>query len=332
MLFKINLLVTLVSFSTLFAQQEHAYHILDVEGKAFYRNIYSPQESLKPLIRGTKLPSSDKFYIDVREIDTKVTVACADLSNPRVINLSYDSTSFNWCGTQSTKPQPRLFLGRYHAKGLEFIEPKVLEPRATKLLVADPTFRWEKVINANSYTVILRDNYGNTACQKNNIVVTQYTCWENLPADTQYYLEVTAWVDGQIYTSKETTEIAFSILSTSERQVVENRELALINTLDSLAKDYALAQLYMYHDLNLNALQRLEPYDTWKNPQSQLLNDFAIHYTLGELYIRTQQPKAAKHSLKKALEIAQFTGDTVNERKANQLLDQLETEVNYESR
>ena len=321
-LLKAKLILVSISLCFTFAQEEGlvAYRILDVEGKAFYRDISWSQGQFKPLVRGEKLPIGNRFYIEVQNIPTKVIVACADLSNPRNIELYYSGTTFNWCTQENVKPQ--VVWQRFGAAKPFGLTPNILEPRATKLLNEFPTFRWQAVIEADSYTVILKDIYGNEVWRETTDR-TQLTYWDGLLEGAEYYLEVVVRAGTKEHTSEESgNEIAFGLLSSTEKQLVESRELALINTpLSTLAYDYALAQLYMYYDLNLSALQRLEPYDTWKNPQNDPVNDFAIQYTLGELYARTKQIEGAWYFLNKALEIAQVTGNSINEQKVRELLD-----------
>lgn len=182
--------------------------------------------------------------------------------------------------------------------------PFIISPRRTKLLNPLPTLRWNAVPGASRYAVRLivdeEDVLWETQVERTEVV---YSGESPLESGVDYLLMIEANT-GASSLEDDSPDLGFSLLDENEATVVREavEQLVKLNFADE-TKSFALAYLYMVHDLKAEASATLE---SLVNRGSQTA---AIYRTLGDLYLEVGlNPLAESHYLR-ATQLAAEAGD-----------------------
>ena len=303
-------LCMLAMASVAYAQnQEAGIHIvIDMEGGATIERDGWQREI--PLQFGTLLKKGD--LITLLDASAKVTVVCADLSKREISGVLLSSVR---CPEQIPA---LLYKGseirplRSAAKGNI---PKALAPRATKLLTNRPTFRWEAVKGATSYTVALERVPSETMWRFQ--VPTNELSYPSgvalLEPGVLYTFQVTTVVKGVTYNSAEEKEpdLAFKVLSAKDAQAVGRDEVKIRDLgLREVPTAFVLANLYASNGLYMEAIESLNSVDKDGD-------NFAIQYTFGDLYVSIKLYGQAEFHFTNALGLARANKDPESQARAH---------------
>ena len=284
-------------------REQLPHYIVKIEGSViFNRSVWANQERY-PLQIYTPVYLGDFFYLE--NSDAKIEIVCADLDTKiQIANVKFSGvecpnkgTNLNYKGVPVVNPsRSPILLGHI---------PTVLFPRATKIITNRPTFEWVSVVGASSYKAMLIDLYNSdeniyweTAVDTNKLDYPKDV--NPLQINTQYLLEVIAYVEGQEFSSKEedAVGISFSLLDPEKIDELQDNKRKLEQLkLDPHAQNFLEAKLYAKYELYQEAL------DTLMSTVNQ--GDFSVQYNIASLYWNTQKPEYAIDYFEKALLTAQ---------------------------
>jgi hypothetical protein len=178
--------------------------------------------------------------------------------------------------------------------------PVVLSPRKTRLLSPRPVLRWTPVQGTTNYRVIVRaiDFYWSSQVRSG----TEITYPERAPpleAGVDYKLVVeTSGPNGRSSSDEPGLGLGFSMLGSKERKIVLEEERQIENLgLPTGPTEFLIAYLYATHDLNAEAIRRLESI-------SQTFKVAAVARLLGDLYLNIGLPRQAETNYLNSLDLS----------------------------
>lgn len=271
--------------------------VVDVQGQATLKRSHWQAEN--PLSFGTEVVLGDLLHLT--KPSAQITVLCADLSLEIISGKEFSSIG---CSEQ----HPVLY---YQGDRIAPVRappalklPRVLSPRATKLLSNRPMFHWEALEGA-SYTVRLKK-------LPNDLIWEIVTTTNTLPYPDEpplepgvsYILEVEAQVGDTTYSSSAEglPNLGFRLLDETEKQkILSDEQKIQALPLSEMARAFVLAKLYASHELYAEASEFL---------LSALDNDeIALYYLLGKLHETILLPLRAESYYRDSLRLAEAAYD-----------------------
>jgi tetratricopeptide (TPR) repeat protein len=185
--------------------------------------------------------------------------------------------------------------------------PIVLSPRKTKLLSPYPLLRWTPVSGARAYAVIVQGtNFywsSQVSADKSEMVYPEFARKLSDGIDYKLIVETT----DRSSRDEPGKGWGFTILSGSERKTVEE-EQQRIETLGLLEgpTQFLISYLYAAHDLNAEAIQRLESV-------SHTFQAAAVARLLGDLYLKVGLMRQAEANYLNSLDLCKKEKDVESE-------------------
>jgi hypothetical protein len=295
--------------------QTPTHLVVDVQGQVTLKRSHWQIEN--PLSFGTEVALGDLLHL--REPSARVMVLCADLNLEIISGQEFSSIG---CSEQN----PVLY---YRGDRIAPVRtsptlnlPRVLSPRATKLLGNRPTFYWE-ALEGSSYTVRLKklpnDLVWETVTTDNHL---PYPDKPPLEPGVSYSLEVEAKVgDTSYFSSAEgIPNLGFRLLDeTLQQKVLSDEEKILGLPLSEVARAFVLAKHYAGNELYAEALEQLSI--------SDVASQFSLQYALGKLYDDVSLPDFAATHFANALALAVIDGNIEGEAQAHFQLARLADNV-----
>ena len=250
-----------------------------------------------PVVFGTSLRSGDLLSLDQ---SSHAKVVCSDLTLHDIASGS--------SGVPCSTSNPLLrwsdgsMINVTRGGWADGSSPIVLSPRKTKLLSPNPLLRWTPVSGATAYTVMVREV--NLAWQLSVASVTQIAYPDSAPrlkADVDYKLIVQA--RGRSSDEEQGLGLGFAILSSKDKKEVEREQRRIEDLgLPEGPTQFLVAYLYARHDLNAEAIQRLES-------ASQNFKVAAVARLLGDLYLKIGLTRQAEASYLNSLNLSEGVRD-----------------------
>ena len=239
----------------------------------------------------------------------KVIVLCGDFTT-WTVPAGISSGLANGC-----PPPGELFLthgpsriGRTRGENDPRI-PYIISPRKTSLLNDKPTLRWNPVPGANRYRVGVRGGGVNWQVSVSETAVV-YPGKAPLKPGVTYLLSVEADDGGR---SLEEGVADFSLLDENDaRRVRAAAERLTQLTVPDEAKTFALASLYVSHNLIAEAVETLEALVAGGSQRG------AVYRTLGDLYWRSGLTRLAEERYLQSVRLAQAAQDLEGEAAAQE--------------
>jgi hypothetical protein len=269
--------------------------------------------SYAPVVFGTNLRSGDLLRLDD---SSRAKIVCSDLTLREI--------SPGIVGVPCEEAQPLLrradgsLINATRSWPGDGPYPIVLSPRRTKLLSQHPVLRWTAVEGASTYLVTVRgrDLYWSSRVQS----ATELKYPDNAPplvVGVDYKLIVQT--ADQSSSAEPGLGLGFSIISAKEKKIVQDEEKQIESLgLPPGPTQFLIAHLYASHDLNAEAIKRLEGIsDTFKVP--------AVARLLGDLYLNIGLLRQAETSYLSSLNLSIEAKD-----EEGQMLDHLALARIYE--
>jgi hypothetical protein len=302
-------------FMTAVWAQTPIHLVVDVQGQVTLKRSHWQIEN--PLSFGTEVALGDLLHL--LEPSAQVAVLCADLSLEIISGQEFSSIA---CSEQN----PVLY---YRGDRIAPVRapptlnlPRVLSPRATKLLSNRPTFHWEAIEEA-SYTVRLKKLPNDLVWE--TVTTDNYLPYPDEPPlepDVSYILEVEARVgDTSYFSSAEgIPNLGFRVLDeTGREKVLSDAEKISALPLSEMARAFVLAKHYAGNELYAESLEQLSISDVALN--------FGPQYALGKLYNDVSLPDFAATHFTNALDLAVTHGNVEGEAQAHFQLARLADSV-----
>jgi hypothetical protein len=193
--------------------------------------------------------------------------------------------------------------------------PIVLSPRKTKLLSPFPLLRWTPVSGAIAYAVIVRGTNFNWSSQvradQSEIVYPKLAPKLSDGIDYKLIVQTTDHRSSDVEPGKGW---GFRILSPSDRNAVEKEQRSIENLgLLEGPTQFLIAYLYATHDVNAEAIQRLESV-------SHKFKAAAVARLLGDLYLKVGLTRQAEASYLNSLDLCKNEKDVEGEMLAHSAL------------
>jgi hypothetical protein len=269
--------------------------------------------SYAPVVFGTSLRSGDLLRLDD---SSRAKVVCSD--------LTLHDISFGIVGVPCEGAQPLLqradgsLINATRSLPGAGPYPLVLSPRKTKLLSPRPILRWTAVEGASTYLVTVRGRDLYWYSRVHSATELKYPdSAPPLEAGVDYILIVET--SDQSSSAEPGLGLGFSILNAKERKTVQDEEKQIESLgLPAGPTQFLIAHLYASHDLNAEAIKRLEGIsDTFKVP--------AVARLLGDLYLNIGLLRQAETSYLSSLNLSIDAND-----EEGQMLDHLALARIYE--
>jgi hypothetical protein len=275
--------------------------VVEVAGDAALKRGHWRAENR--LTFGTEVALGD--LIRLRDASAQVTILCADLSLAVVSGRAFGAV-------ECPEEAPALF---YRGERISPLRagpganlPRVLSPRATRLLSNRPTFAWQAVPGA-TYRVRLKRLPDETVWEVSTEASSlPYPGEAPLEPGATYLLEVEARVGDRTYRSSDegVPGIGFGLLEVERaRRVLAQAETVRSLPVSEQARDFALAHLYAGSGLYAEAIALL----TAPEDDEMGYDEAAIAHLLGELYEAVKLPLPAEERYRDGLRLAQAAND-----------------------
>jgi hypothetical protein len=240
--------------------------------------------SYAPVVFGTSLRIGDLLHLDE---SSRAKVVCSDLTlrdiSPGIVGVPCEGAK-----PLLQRPDGSL-INATRSWPSDGSFPLVLSPRKTRLLSAQPVLRWTPVKGTTNYQVIVR---GINFYWSRVYAGTEITYPDGAPAlvaGVDYKLIVeTSGPNSRSSSDEPGLGLGFSVLGSKERKTVLEEEKQIENLgLPTGPTQFLIAHLYATHDLNAEAIQRLEGI-------SNTFKVAAVARLLGDLYLNIGLPRQAE--------------------------------------
>lgn len=180
--------------------------------------------------------------------------------------------------------------------------PIVLSPRKTKLVSTHPTLRWTPVKSATGYTIIVRgENLHWTTVVTNATDIVYPEKAPPLAPGFAYKLVVVA--NDADSSAEPGLGLGFSVLNAQDKKIVHQEQNQIENLgLPAGPTQFLVARLYAEHDLNAEAIERLEAI-------SQTFKAAAVERLLGDLFMHVGLTRQAEGNYLHSLDLSNAEND-----------------------
>jgi len=238
-----------------------------------------------PVVFGTSLRRGDLLRLDD---SSHAKVVCSDLT---LHDISAGIVGVPCEGAQLLLRRPDgSMINATRGWPSDGSFPMVLSPRKTRLLSPHPVLRWTEVQEATNYRVIVRAiNFYWSSQVSSGTEIAYPDEAPPLEAGVDYKLIVeTGGPNGRSSSDEPGLGLGFSMISSKERKTVLEEERQVENLgLPAGPTQFLIAHLYATHDLNAEAIRRLENI-------SQTFKVAAVTRLLGDLYLKVGLPRQAE--------------------------------------
>ena len=183
--------------------------------------------------------------------------------------------------------------------------PFIITPRKTRLLESPVALRWNDIVGANSYDVLLRNLSTGETLWETSVSTAEaiFPGFPYLESDVSYLVVVTA-DDGTSSLDEVAPGLGFTVLDDEEVLQLEGRASQLDDLgLDPEAEALARAHLYASSELNDAAIRTLE--DAIANGAEHA----AVYRLLGVIYQKVGLYPLAEDPFQAALSLSTHSGD-----------------------
>ncbi|SRR6266566_1523895 len=252
-----------------------------------------------PVVFGTSLRIGDLLHLDE---SSRAKVVCSDLTlrdiSPGIVGVPCE-------GTKPVLRRPDgSMINATRSGPSDGSFPVVLSPRMTKLLSPCPVLRWTPLKGTTNYQVIMRgiDGRGINFYWSRVSSGTEITYPDGAPAlvaGVDYKLIVeTSGPNSRSSSDEPGLGLGFSVLGSKERKTVLEEEKQIENLgLPAGPTQFLIAHLYATHDLNAEAIRRLEGI-------SNTFKVAAVARLLGDLYMNIGLPRQAETNYLNSLDLS----------------------------
>jgi hypothetical protein len=300
---------------------------ISTEGQViFKRKLWT---NFAPLVFGTELRLGDLLRLDA---GSRAIVVCSDLTvhdigvgiagvpclKPKPLLRRADGSVTNMTlgiepgamgDPKSHQPQGS-FINPTRGRPVRGSFPMVLTPRRTKLLSNHPILRWTAVAGADSYDVIVRgpDLFWSSRVHSANEI--KYPD-KAPPLEPGVDYKLVVQTNDRSSSAEPGLGLGFSILDSKERKAVlnEQKQIEALGLPDGPTQ-FLLAHVYIAHDLNAEAIERLEG-------ASQTFKAAAISRLLGNLYWAVGLTREAEAQFLNSLDLSKYENDDEGQMLAN---------------
>jgi hypothetical protein len=252
-----------------------------------------------PVAFGTSLRIGDLLHLDE---SSRAKVVCSDLTlrdiSPGIVGVPCEGAK-----TLLRRPDGSV-INATRSWPSDGSFPLVLSPRKTRLLSAQPVLRWTPVKGTTNYQVIVRgiDGRGINFYWSRVYSGTEIRYPDSAPpleAGVDYKLIVeTSGPNSRSSSDEPGLGLGFSVLGSKERKTVLEEEKQIENLgLPAGPTQFLIAHLYATHDLNAEAIQRLEGI-------SNTFKVAAVARLLGDLYLNIGLPRQAETNYLNSLDLS----------------------------